>query len=437
MDRRRLITGTASLLASGLAVGATPAGRSSRHFPKGFLWGAASAGHQVEGNDTASDTWLLGNVRPTNFSEPVGDACDSFNRWREDVDLVRGIGLNSYRFSIEWSRIEPEPGQYSMATLDHYKRMIDGCRERGIAPLVTFSHFTSPRWFAARNGWLAPDAPQRFADYCDRAARHLGEGISHAITLNEPQLMGILKWAGLPAPFWDAQRAMLIAAARAVGTEKFFTANAMNLEDFPEATRQLIASHKAGRAAIKAAWPRLPVGVSLAVVDDQAVGDNSRRDAKRAEVYGPWLEAVRGDEFVGVQNYERSRIDSNGPLPPPEDARRNQQGSEVWAPSLAGAVRYVHAATGVPIVVTEHGVSADDDALRAWLIPAALRELAAVMQEGVPVQGYVHWSLLDNFEWVFGYRPHYGLCAVDRKTFRRTPKASAAVYGAIARRNAL
>jgi beta-glucosidase len=167
------------------------------------------------------------------------------------------------------------------------------------------------------------------------------------------------------------------------------------------------------------------------------VGEHSRRDEKRAQVYGAWLEAVKNDDFVGVQNYERARIDEHGALPPPAGAQRNTMGSEIYPASLANAVRYVHEQTGRPIMVTEHGLGADDDAQRAAFIPAALAPLADVIASGVPVLGYVHWTLLDNFEWIFGYKPHYGLCAVDRQTFKRTPKPSAKVLAAIARANAL
>jgi beta-glucosidase len=179
------------------------------------------------------------------------------------------------------------------------------------------------------------------------------------------------------------------------------------------------------------------VGVSLCVTDDQAVGRNSQRDAKRADAYSAWLEAAKGDDFIGVQNYERTRLDAQGMIAPPEDAPRNQLGGEIYAPSLEGAVRYVHEVTGTPIIVTEHGVSTPDDTVRAEFIPAALKGLKAAMDDGVRVGGYIHWSLLDNFEWSFGFRPKFGLVAVDRATFERTPKPSAHVLGAIARRNSL
>jgi beta-glucosidase len=235
----------------------------------------------------------------------------------------------------------------------------------------------------------------------------------------------------------DTQREMLVAAARASGTAKFLAANAANAEDIDPMTTALLAAHRLGRNAIKSVRPDLPTGVSLALFDDQAVDSVSLRDAKRTELYGAWLEAARGDDFLGVQNYERARWGANGRLPPPPGATLNWSGAEVYAPSLAGAVSYAHAATGRPILVTEHGVGSADDAIRAALIPAALLELKKVMDAGVPVKGYMHWSLMDNFEWIFGYAPRFGLCSVDRSTFVRTPKPSAAVLAEIARRNSL
>src|SRR5581483_1320132 len=369
------------------------------------------------------------------FKEPSGDACNSLQLWREDLDLAKSLGLTAYRFSIEWARIEPAAGEYSIAMLDHYRELIDGCHERGLSPMVTFNHFTCPRWFAARGGWLNGSAAGIFARYCERAARHLAAGIAFATTLNEPNIMRLLRSLGLPTGMLQAQRAMLLAAAKSSGSAKFVSANAANAEDIDPLTLGLLAAHRAGRAAIKSVKPELPVGVSLALVDDQAVGRDSLRDAKRKELYGDWLEAVKSDDFLGVQNYERARWNQAGRLPPPPGATLNCSGAEVYPPSLAGAVRNAHAATGLPIIVTEHGVGTDDDSIRAALIPAALIELRKAMGEGVPVHGYMHWSLLDNFEWVFGYGPKFGLCSVDRATFARRPKPSASVLAGIARRN--
>ena len=424
-------------LAAAAALAAAPArAASKRVFPPGFLWGAATAGHQVEGNNTNSDQWLLETVEPTITGARSGDAVNSFELWPADLDLVKSIGLNAYRFSLEWARIEPEQGMFSTAMLDHYRRIVDGCRARGITPVVTFNHYTTPRWFAAQGGWLHPKSPLLFAHFCNRAARHLASGIGYATTLNEPNLSRLLPLV-MPPQFIDGLRANLAAAARAAGTTKFVVANTVLPEDVPALTVNLLAGHKAGRDAIKTVRPDLPVGVSLAIIDDEAVGPHSLRDAKRAELYGDWLEAARGDDFVGVQNYERSRWDAHGKLPAPPGVPVNFRGAEVYPPSLAGAVRYAHAASGVPVLITEHGVGTDDDRIRAALIPAALHELEAAIDEGVPVKGYIHWSLLDNYEWGAGLTAKLGLCAVDPATFRRTPKPSAAVLGGIARRNAI
>ncbi len=425
-------------LAAGAAatvLGAAPAlGRQAKAFPKGFVWGTATAGHQVEGNNVNADCWLLENTRPTVFAEPSGDAANSFELWRRDLDLVTALGLNSYRFSIEWARIEPVPGTFSIAMLDHYKAMIDGCRQKGLRPIVTFNHFTTPIWFAARGGWNAPDSPQLFARFCDRAARHLAAGIDHATTLNEPNLSGVLQFL-LPPGLFEQDKAMAAAAAKQLGVEVFSAGNGLYQSDPVRVQANLQAAHTAGKAAIKAVRPDLPVGVSLAMLDEQEAEPGSLRDAMREKFYNSWLRLARADDFLGVQNYERNRWTKTGKLDPPADARRNTMGAEVYPPSLAGAVRYAYEVAKVPIMVTEHGVGTDDDSIRAWLIPEALRSLREAMDDGVPVKGYLHWSLVDNFEWVFGYRIHFGLHTLDRKTFERRPKPSALAYRDFVRAN--
>jgi beta-glucosidase len=346
------------------------------------------------------------------------------------------MGLNAYRFSLEWPRIEPEDGLYSMAMLDHYKAIVAGCRSRGLIPVVTFNHYTTPRWFAARGGWVHPDAAAKFARFCDKAARHLSSEIGYVVTLNEPNIMNILKVV-LPPPVMAAQHAMLVEAAEATGAAKFAAGNAIEPEDIDTSTRNLIAGHKAARAAIKAVRADLPVGLSLSMFDDQSAGKDSIRDQMREKLYGPWLEAVKGDDFLGVQNYERQVWGRDGKLPTPTGVPINYSGSEVYPPSLGNSVRYAHEATGCPIFVTEHGVGTENDTIRANLIPPALAGLKQVMDAGVPVLGYMHWSLIDNFEWIFGYKVKFGLHSVDPVTFARTAKPSAAVYAAIVSRNAV
>jgi beta-glucosidase len=200
----------------------------------------------------------------------------------------------------------------------------------------------------------------------------------------------------------------------------------------------MAAGHAAAKAAIKAQRPDLPVGWSIAIIDDVVIGDDtSVRDRKRAEVYEKWLTISCDDDFVGVQNYERHYFDGNSLVPAPEGIPRNQMGSAIEPLSLAGAVRYAYDKTAVPIMVTEHGMGTDDDGPRAAFIEPALRGLLDLIEEGIPVVGYTHWTLLDNFEWIFGYTMHLGLVAVDRTTFARTPKPSATIYSRIASANAV
>ena len=435
IDRRHLLSASVALAATPALAKVARQPRAAP-FPKGFLWGASTAPHQVEGNNTTSDLWFIENQQPTIFTEPSGDAANSFLLWERDLDLARAIGLNTYRFGVEWARIEPVKGQFSQAMLDHYSAMVDGCHARGLTPVVTYSHFSAPLWFTAQGGWTNPESADLFARYAERVTRAIGDRIHSAITLNEPNLLLLLRTL-LPPQVWEIQKLTVDTAARRLGVPRFVCANAAAPGDIADLQRGLLAGHRAARAAIKAVQPHLPVGVSLAVLDDQAAGPNSIRDRMRTELYGPWLELARGDDFVGVQNYERAIWGDQGKLPPPPGATLNWSGTEVWAGSLAGAVRYIHAATGVPVLISEHGVGTADDRIRAALIPEALRELQRVIADGVPVLGYCHWSLIDNFEWIFGYKPKYGLASFDPKTFVRTPKPSAGVLGRIARANAV
>ncbi|MEH0194228.1 family 1 glycosylhydrolase [Caulobacter sp. CCNWLY153] len=444
IDRRSLIGVGAAAAAAAASPAMAKAAKAAKAvnpaFPKGFLWGAATSGHQIEGNNVNADTWLAENVKPTAYAEPSGDACNSFELWPQDLDLVKAMGLNTYRFSLEWSRIEPEPGRFSIAMLDHYKAIIAGCHQRGLTPMLTFNHYTTPRWFAARGGWTAADAPDLFGRFCDRAARHLADGLAYATTLNEPNLPQVIRAAIPPeqlAKLLPLFKASAEAQARAMGSKVFVSGNSIAYDDLDALTARQIAGHRTGRAAIKAVRGDLPVGVSLAIPDDQPLGKNSIRDVMRDKQHKAWLEAARGDDFLGVQNYERSLWDDKGKVEPKSSGDHNLAGAPIFPDSIANAVRYAYSVAKVPIIVTEHGVNTDDDALRARFTLAALGELKKTIDEGVPVKGYLHWSLLDNFEWIFGYKMKYGLVAVDRTTFKRTPKPSSSIYGAVARNNSL
>ena len=395
-----------------------------------FLWGAATAGHQIEGNNVNADVWLLEQLKPTPFAEPSGDACDSLHRWREDVDLVASLNLNCYRFSVEWSRIEPAQGQFSTAFLDHYARMVAYCRDRGIAPIVTLSHFTSPCWFAAAGGWLNPEAPKLFARFAEQVAKRMGDGISHILTFNEPNLQKLGSWSHNPpgTGFHETLALLLAEAKRVTGSDKFAV---LNTGDADLVIEPVLVGHRAARDAIRSVRSQLPVGMTLAIPDDQAVGNDSRVEAKRMAVYKPFLDEARRDDFIGVQTYGRALIGPRGGLPPPKGAELTQTGEEFYPRAIGAAIRYAHQETGRPVMVTENGLATTDDRQRARFIPEAIAAVDSARTAGVPVIGYLHWSLLDNFEWFAGYGPRFGLVAVNRKTFVRTPKPSARLYASI------
>lgn len=401
-------------------------------FPNDFFWGVATAGHQNEGDNVRSDTWFLENVTPTVFRERSGKGTNGWERWETDLDLVAGMNLNAYRFSVEWARIEPDEGEFSEEALAHYEAVIDGCIARDLAPIVTFNHFTSPHWFAARGAWLDEDAAELFARYCGIVMERFGDRIALAVTFNEPDLPEMLTWAELPEFVIDLERKTLAAAAAAAGVERYRAGNVMLHEDFPGMRAGMTAAHVAGTAVIKAHRPDLRVGLSLAMCDDIAApGGEAMRDRKRAEVYDYWLDLARSDDFVGVQNYERLHYGSEGVLPPPEGSVVNGMGTAVDPDSLRGAVEYAYEVSRVPILVSEHGVSTPDDRIRAGFIAPSLDGLAKAIAHGVPVLGYCHWTLMDNFEWIFGYGPKLGLHEVDPDTFERTAKPSAGIYAGL------
>ena len=399
-----------------------------RGFPPGFVWGAATAAHQVEGGNVGSDSWALEHARPSLFREPSGDAVDQYHRFADDIAIVAGLGLAAYRFSIEWARIEPEEGAFSAAALAHYQRCIDHCLARGVAPVLTFHHFTLPLWQARRGGFTDPDFADRFARYCERAARALS-GFSTACTINELNLPLFIRDGALERLNSEGGRARRQAAEAALGgpVERFF------LFTPPEAILgQGLAAHAKGRDAIKSAHPGCQVGVTLALQDEQAQpGAEALRDRRRADYYGVCLDAVAGDDFIGVQTYSRVVAKRDGTVGPEPGHPLTMMGYEDRPQALAETCRFAWERTRTPILVTENGWAGEDDRRRCTFVVEALDALREVMAEGVDVRGYLYWSLLDNYEWTEGYSKRFGIVHVNYKTLQRTPKLSGDWYAKV------
>jgi beta-glucosidase len=385
-------------------------------FPDGFSWSTATAAHQIEGGNWNNDWWAWEHNPDSGTVEPSGDACDSYHRYRDDHAIIAELGFDSYRFSIEWSRIEPEEGLFSMAALDHYKRVCEDLRERGVTPVVTFHHFTTPRWVAHHGGWEEPDTVDRFARYCERTTKHLGDLIGRACTINEPNMVatgGYLS-GGFPPGRRDP------ALRRAVN------------DIFCQA-------HRKAYDAIKGVRSDLEVGLTIAMQPAHPVDGGEERAARiMRNLEDVYLEAATGDDFVGVQTYSRMRIGPDGALGPEPGMRTTLMGYEFYPEALEEALRRAWDLTDhTPLLVTENGIGTDDDAERIEYVERALHGVLRAIDDGLEVLGYTYWSLLDNFEWALGYGPTFGIVACDRDTFVRTPKPSARWLSSVIKANAI
>ena len=388
---------------------------TERAFPNGFLWGAATAAHQVEGNNLNNDWWRLEQVAADYGVQPSGDALDSYHRFREDMRLLADAGLTAYRFSLEWSRIEPLPGRYSRAELAHYRRMIDTARELGIEPIVTLHHFTHPLWFDDRGGWLGEGAVQAFAAYVEQACSILAD-VDWIVTINEPNVLAITH-----------------GGQRQVALGNPYPQNALPDQEIGDV---LIAAHRAAAPIVR----RLTGARVGWTVANQALTPTPGAEEKYAEVQylieDKYLEVSRDDDFVGVQSYTSQPVDANGIVPHPPADDNTLMGWAYRPDALGIAVRHTHAVVGgdVPILITENGIATGDDDRRIAYTSVALADLQAAVADGIDVRGYLHWSLLDNFEWGH-WEPTFGLIAVDRETFERHPKPSLQWLGDVARSN--
>ena len=432
MNRRHLLLSGlgASAALAGQGQAATGVGRSVHSAPvAGFLWGSAGAAYQIEGGNVASDLWVIEHVQPTLFREPSGDAVDSYNRVNEDIALAASLGFNAHRFSIEWSRIEPEPGQISLAAIAYYRRVLETIRAHGMTPVVTLQHFTSPRWFAAAGGFENREGVEPYARYVELITRHLGDLFGVVATFNEPNLGAHLSWGPLSKQIRPLVQASRAAAARAVNSDKFAPSV---MGDFRIQTPIIIEAHERAYEIIRReTGGRVAVGLTVAVNDERPGSPDARVEAKLEDALLPWLRA-QGD-FIGVQNYTYSLVGKDADLPNPEGVELTQMNNPFAPEALEGAIRMVAKYWNKPIYVTENGVATEDDARRVAFIDRAVPGVFACMRDGIDVRGYIHWSLLDNWEWFAGFGPKFGLVSVDRTTFQRTPKPSAAHLGRIAR----
>jgi beta-glucosidase len=422
-----------------------------------FLWGVATSSHQVEGYNDKNDWWeweAKGNIEGGAKSGP---ATDHLNRFREDIRLAAELGVTSYRFSVEWSRLEPAQGEFDSAAFDWYRELILECEKHGILPMLTLHHFTSPKWFAEAGGFTWEDSPLRFQLFTREVVRRLGSRIPIWCTFNEPMVLVAGTYLGKFMP--PARYAPNLAA---VACRNLLRAHVLaydtihseiELREGPWAERPLEVGIAHNMLDFMPERPWHPVEQVLAYVFRQfynlswlnAVTGGKQNFGVLGLVPrpAPVREALRRKtaDFIGLNYYTKAYIrwrpkhtGQQSPIEIPiglSFSKRNDVTSDLeWAIHPRGFRKMLRIVSGygLPIYVTENGIADRDDKVRSGFIYAHLAEIARGIENGIPIKGYYHWSLLDNFEWVKGFGPRFGLYQVNYEDFSRTPTASAFLY---------
>lgn len=407
-----------------------------------FYLGASTAAHQIEGNNVHSDFWLQEQLPHSIFKEPSLDAVDHYNRYEEDIDLLKESGMNAYRFSIEWARIEPQKGHFDEHEVDHYQDVIDYCRKKGIEPFVTLHHFSSPKWLISEGGWESEKTVEYFKRYTEFVIQKLGHSLKYVCTINEANMgiqlaaiikriltqMGVNVQVGINLPLGEEQKIQLKENAEAFNLGENESANTFLSQRSEKGDRIIIEAHKEARKAIRLINSDIKVGLTLSLHDLQ-LGDESEEAKKQIEKawYNEFLHyfpAIEDDDFLGVQNYTREIFTNNGVKKIADETLLTEMGYENYPHALANVIRKVAEVYKKDIYITENGIAASADQERLDFIDVALTEVKELVDEGYPVKGYFHWSLMDNFEWQKGFDMKFGLIEVDRLTQKRKPKPS-------------
>ncbi|MBF0511309.1 MAG: glycoside hydrolase family 1 protein [Candidatus Omnitrophica bacterium] len=401
-------------------------------FPKNFYWGAATSSYQVEGCNNNADWWQW---EPRAGKEPSGDACRHYELYETDFDLVKGLNHNAHRLSIEWSRIEPQEGLFSDEAVNHYVKVIKALRARGIEPMVTLHHFTNPIWFAASGGWVNKRCISRFVRYCEFVVRALGTDVRYWFTINEPTVYfsHAYLWG-----MWPPQKRSFL---------QMMTVYRHLNEAHVKAYQRIHQIYQ------ELNWKKPAVGIAhhmqaVAACDTRLV--NRFAAALRAQLYNlqllDYLARNKSLDFIGVNYYSRHLVHAHswwiGDLLM-ETCKDNHHllrtNSLGWGIYPEGLLQVLVSLKkyNVPVLISENGICTDDDNQRWEFIQSHLENVHLAIQQGVPVIGYLYWSLMDNFEWAYGFRPRFGLIEIDYKTAHRTVRESAKKFGEICKKNNL
>ncbi|MBC7387233.1 MAG: glycoside hydrolase family 1 protein [Cryobacterium sp.] len=415
-------------------------------FPKDFLWGTATAAHQVEGNNNHSDWWdwekIPGKIKHGDVS---GIACDHWGRFDEDLALMKALGANTYRLSVEWAKIEPKQGVWDEAAIAHYAEVVRKLLASGIEPMITLHHFTSPRWWADKGYWAWEGTAAAFGGYAKLVFERIAPNVRIFTTVNEPlvhlgagYIMGIMPpekkgFEHLQAPLLGMLRAHA-AAYRAL--HECASAHGKKIE--------VGMAHHLRIFDPKHTWN--PVDQLVSKIMDAAFNTSvpNALETGRIRVKVPGLLTIDEDipglantqDYFGLNYYSRDLVTlgwKDGSLQPLPTVKKgalvNDLGWELYPEGFLRVLRRVAKHyPGKPIYVTENGLADAVDSRRANFIESHVSAMETAIGEGVPVKAYCHWSLLDNFEWIEGFEPRFGLVEIDYATLARKPRPSFQVY---------
>lgn len=391
-------------------------------FPKGFLWGAATSAHQVEGNNYFSDWWEFERSRPARMRS--GKAADQYHLFSHDFELAHSLGHNSHRLSIEWSRIEPAEGSFNQTEIDHYKKVLQSLKDKDMTVMLTLWHFTLPKWVADQGGWENLQTVKYFARFLEKVVPELKELVDFWIVLNEPD--GYI-YTIYQAKLWPSIHDQLFGKFKAYWN--------------------LVMAHRRAYKLLKKLDPGKPVGIAQNIQSYEAYHKHSLRE-ELATIFSDLVAnhlfyfLTKGyHDFLGVNYYYHHRFEVDHSLVPAlADVTKQYKdvsdlGWEVYPEGIFDVLTDL--ADGLPIYITECGIASTNDDRRTRFLIHYLQEVYQAIVAGVKVKGFFYWSLIDNFEWHQGFTPRFGLIEVNYRTQRRYPRPSAYVYEEIIRHNGI
>ncbi len=416
------------------------------HFPRGFLWGTATAAHQVEGNNTNNQWWKWEQEGHTH--DKSGLACDLWGgRWREDFDRAAEGGQNAHRFSVEWSRIQPAPDRWDEVALEKYRSMLRGMRERGLSPFITLHHFTDPLWLAEMGGWESQEVVARFEKFVRKTVEALKEYCSLWCTINEPNVYALSGYVNgsFPPGANDLKRAIQVEAtmlrAHAAAYRAIHQIQVEARVGYALHYRPMVARHPWSPLDVLMRNIRylginmaFPSGISTGVLRSP-VGNVSVPEAKGTQDYFGlnyysrdtiWFNLRKGNELFTDTGF-------------PKDADFSDNNYIINIPTgFFDSIRWaVRSYPDTPILISENGIECADDHIRPRYLAQHIHQMWRVVNFNWPVKGYYHWSLVDNFEWERGWTQRFGLWALDPATQKRTKRPSADLYAEIIKENGL